>query len=330
MRAIVYDRYGGPEVFELREIDKPIPKGNEVLIKIHATLVTAADGLMRRGVPFIGRFVLGFTKPKKPIPGTEFAGVVEAVGKEVTRFKVGDPVVGSNDIGFGTYAEYLALPEKAVIAVKPSNMNFGEAVAISEGTMTALPFLRDEGKIRSGQRVLINGASGAVGTAAVQLAKHFGAEVTGVCSTSNVEMVKSLGGDKVIDYTRKDFTSGTETYDIIFDTVGKTSFGKCRKVLSENGRYLCTVLGIPLMMRMMWTSIFGKKKARFAATGLRKHDEKNEDLRFLIGLFEAGTVRPFIDREYPLEDIAEAHRYVDGGHKRGNVVINMKQNDSTE
>jgi len=325
MRAIIYTKYGGPEVLRLREIEKPIPKEDEILVKVHATLVTAADGMMRRGVPLIGRAVLGFTKPKKPIPGTEFAGVIEAVGKGVTRFKVGDRVVGSNDISFGTYAEYLCLPEKAVVAIKPSKMNFGEAVAVSEGTMTALPFLRDEGKIKSGQKVLINGASGAVGTAAVQLAKHFGAEVTGVCSSANVELVKSIGADNVIDYNKENFTRGAELYDIIFDTVGKSSFSRCKQVLTKNGFYLSTVLGIPLLIRMLWTSIFGKKKARFAATGLRKHEEKNKDLRFLIGLFESGRIRPFIDREYPLEEIVEAHRYVDLGHKRGNVVINVKQ-----
>lgn len=323
MKAVIYTKYGSPEVLSLGEVPKPVPNDDEVLIKIHATLVTAADGMMRRGIPKFGRLILGLTGPKKQIPGTEFAGTIESVGKDVTLFKPGDEIVGSSDISFGAYAEYIALPQNTVIARKPSHMTFGESVAACEGSMTALPFLRDQGKIEAGQKVLINGASGAVGSAAVQLAKYFDTHVTGVCGSANVEMVQSLGADCVIDYTKQDFTFADQKYDIVFDTVGKSSFGRCKRILSRNGRYLSTVLGFTILFQMFRTSLIGNKKARFQATGLRKPEEKKKDLAFLIGLFEFGRIKPHIDKQYPLERIVEAHRYVDTGHKRGNVVIKI-------
>ena len=323
MKAIVQTQYGPPDVLKLTEVEKPVPKDNEVLIKISATSVTAAHCAMRKGIPFFGRVFIGLTKPKVPIPGTDLAGEIEAAGKDVTRFKQGDQVFGSSDLGGGCYAEYTCLPEDEVLAVKPDNMTNEEASAIVEGASTALPFLRDKGEMQSGHKVLINGASGGIGTAAVQLAKYYGADVTGVCSTANVALVQSLGADRVIDYTQEDFTKNGETYDIIFDTVGKSSFSQCKGSLTKTGVYLNPVLGLPLLLRMLWTSKIGSKKAIFTATGLRPPREKATDLLFLRELLEAGTLKPVIDRRYSLEQAAEAHRYVESGHKKGNVVITI-------
>jgi NADPH:quinone reductase-like Zn-dependent oxidoreductase len=261
----------------------------------------------------------GLKKPKNPILGQELAGEIEAVGKDVTRFRKGDQVYGIDN--FGAYAQYKCMPEDKALAIKPANMSYEEAAAVPNGTLTALPFLRDQGKIQSGQRVLINGASGSVGSFAVQLARYFGAEVTGVCSTTNLEWVKSLGAKQVIDYTKEDFTQSGETYDIIFDTVGVTSFSGCKSSLKQRGVYLTTVPMPAILLQVIWTSIFGGKKVRFAATGVRSVSKKVEDLRFIKEIIEAGEIKPFIDRPYPLDQIAEAHRYVEKGHKKGNVVI---------
>jgi NADPH:quinone reductase-like Zn-dependent oxidoreductase len=330
MKAIVCTKYGSPDVLQLREVEKPAPKDNEVLIKIHATTVTAADGMMRKGVPFYGRFFLGLMKPKKPIPGTELAGEIEAVGKDVKLFKIGDQVFGETGVGFGTHAEYVCMPEDGVLATKPANVTHEEVAPVCDGPLTALNFLRDMANIQSGQRVLINGASGSVGTSAVQLARFFRAEVTGVCSTTNVEMVKSLGADKVIDYTKEDFTKNGQTYDIIFDTVGKSSFSLCKGSLTQNGVYLSPVLGLPLLLQMLWTSKIGGKKAKFSATGLRPVAELRMLLNELKELIEAGKIKSIIDRRYSLEQIAEAHRYVEKGHKKGNVVITLERNNETQ
>jgi NADPH:quinone reductase-like Zn-dependent oxidoreductase len=329
MKAIVCTEYGPPDVLQLKEVEKPTPKEDEVLIRIHATSVTAAHCAMRKGPNPIGRLFTGLTRPKNPIPGTDLAGEVEAVGKDVKRFKRGDQVFGASDLAGGCYAEYKCLPEENVLAIVPANMTYEEATAVIDGGITALPFLREKGKIQSGQKVLINGASGSIGTAAVQLAKHFGAEVTGVCSTANLEMVESLGADKVIDYTKEDFTKNGQTYDVIFDTVGKSSFSRCRDSLSQNGVYLNTVPGLPILLRMLWTSMMGSKKAILMLTGTRKADEKTQDLLFLKELIEAGEFKPVIDRRYTLERIAEAHSYVEKGHKKGNVVITVEHNSKT-
>jgi NADPH:quinone reductase-like Zn-dependent oxidoreductase len=321
MKAVIQEKYGSPDVLNVQEVENPTPQENEVLIKIHATSVTAAHTAMRKGRPLYGRLFTGLTGPKNPIPGTDLSGEIEAVGQDVTRFQVGDAVFGATDVGGGCYAEYICLPQDDVLALKPDNMTYEQAAAILEGATTALAFLRDKGNIQSGQRVLINGASGSIGTAAVQLAKHFGAHVTGVCSTANVEMVKSLGADQVIDYTQEDFTETGQTYDIIFDTVGKSSYGRCKGALTENGVYLNPVLGLPLLFQMLWTANLSSKKAIFMATGLRPADEKKKDLAFLKELIEAGQLRAIIDRRYSLEQAAEAHRYVETGHKKGNIVI---------
>lgn len=337
MKAVIYTKYGPPEVLQIVEVEKPVPKDNEVLIKIYATTVTATDCTFRKGKPFIGRFFNGLTRPKNPIPGTEFAGEIEAVGKDVKRFREGDQVFGTTDAN-GAHAEYLCLPafhkakggepeEASTLAIKPANITYEEAAAC-DGVLTALPFLRDTGSIQSGpaspagrHKVLIYGASGSVGSAAVQLAKYFGAEVTGVCSTANVELVKSLGAAKVIDYTKEDFTQTGETYDIIFDAVGKTSFSRCKGSLKSKGIFLEAALSLSIIPQMLWTSRMSGKKAMIAFTGLRKPGERTKDLIFQKELIEAGKIRPVIDRKYPLEQIVEAHRYVDEGHKKGNVII---------
>jgi NADPH:quinone reductase-like Zn-dependent oxidoreductase len=299
-----------------REVDKPVPNNNEILIRIHATAVSSGDIRLRKADPFAVRFFFGLMKPNKPILGFSLAGEIEAIGKDVKLFKKGDPVFGTTGIKrIGTYAEYKCLPEKSVLAIKPKNLTYEEAAAIPFGGTTALYFLR-KGNIRSGQKVLIYGASGAVGTAAVQLAKYFGAEVTGVCSTTNLELVKTLGADKIIDYTVADFTKNGETYDVIFDTIGKSSFSGCVRSLTKKGFLILASAGMSQMFKGLWTSMTSNKKV---ISGII--NENAEDILFLKELIEEGKFKPVIDRSYPLEQIAEAHRYVEKGHKKGNVVI---------
>ncbi|MCO5185545.1 MAG: NAD(P)-dependent alcohol dehydrogenase [Anaerolineae bacterium] len=321
MKAIVYTEYGPPEVLQLKEVAKPTPKDNELLIRIEATTVTAVDSTFRQGASLSGRFYTGLKRPKRAVLGSTLAGEIEAVGKDVTLFKEGDQVFGAT-ADFGAHAEYICLPENGALALKPASITYEEAVA-TNAVLTALPFLRDSGQIRSGQRVLINGASGSVGSYAVQLAKQAGATVTGVCSTEKMEFVKSLGADKVIDYKQEDFTDIDETYDIIFDAAGKSSFGRCKHLLKENGIYLSTVLSPRIVFDMIWTSIVGSKKAKIAFAGLRPASEQAKDLRFLTELIEAGQLKSLIDRCYPLAETAEAYRYFETGNKKGSVVITM-------
>ena len=316
MKAIVYTKFGPPEVLYLQEVEKPTPKDNEVLIKIYATTVVKEEPDIRASPGFNG-----LLKPRHQILGQELAGEVEAIGNSVTRFKPGDQVFGIDM--FGAYAEYKCMPENGALAIKPANLSYEDAASIPNGALTALPFLRDKGKIQSEETVLIYGASGSVGTAAVQLARYYGAQVTGVCSTTNLEWVKSLGADQVIDYTQEDFTGNGKTYDIIFDTVGKRSFSECKGSLTYEGIYLATVPTPVIMLQALWSAKSGGKKVKFAATGLRPAREKIKDLVFLTELIEAGKIKAFIDRIYPLEQIVEAHRYVDKGHKKGSVVITV-------
>ena len=323
MQAIVSTGYGSPDVLKLVERAKPTPANNELLIRVHATNVTAADSMMRRGDPAYARLFLGLRKPKAQTPGTGLAGVVEAIGPEVTKFEVGDEVFGEAGVSFGAHAEFICVPEDGVILPKPKNLSFEDASAMCDGPLTSFNFLRRMADVQPGQKVLVNGASGALGTAAVQLAKSFGAEVTGVCSAANVELVKSLGADEVIDYGSEDFTQRVESYDIIYDTVGKSSYRRSKKALKSEGSYLSPVLSFRLLLQMLWTGIFGKKSAKFDATGLRKSDELRAFLAELLPLTKTGALRSVVEKRYRLDQIHEAHAHVDTGHKRGTVVVQM-------
>jgi len=318
MKAIVYKKYGSPDVFEPMDMEKPTPKANEVLIRVNATTVTTADCMMRRGDTFLSRILLGFIKPKKKyqILGTEFSGTVEAVGDMVKKFISGDEVYAFRGFGTGCYAQYKCMDEKGSLAIKPINMTFGEAASVVDGASTALFFLKEKANIQKGQKVLINGASGSIGTFAVQLAKYFGAEVTGVCSTKNIELIRSLGVDKVVDYTKEDFEKTGEAYDIIFDTVGKSSFEKCRDALKPKGKYISTVMTAKLIFQAILPKSGDKKKVIFAMSL-----NKTEALNFIRTLIEEGKLKTIIDRQYLLEELREAHAYVEEGHKKGNVVI---------
>ena len=324
MKAIVWTKYGPPDGLQLQEVAKPIPKDNEVLIRIYAATVTAGDCEMRSlKLPLLLRLPLrlyvGFTKPKRiTILGQELAGEIEAVGKDVKRFRKGDPVFAPTEMNLGAYAEYICLPSTYAIVRKPANMTYEEAATVPTGGLSALYFHR-KGDIQSGQRVLINGAGGSIGTYAVQLAKSFGAEVTAVDSTTKLDMLRSIGADHVIDYTQEDFTSRGKTYDVIFDVVGKTSFSRCQRSLTQNGRYLQANPGLSVMFRALWTAMTSSKKA---ITGMASY--KSEDSIFLKELIEAGKIKSVIDRCYPLEQTAEAHRYVETGQKAGNVVITVR------
>lgn len=322
MKAVVYKNYGSPDVLEQRDIEKPIPKANEVLIKVKATTVTTADCMMRSGDTFLSRILLGFIRPKKKyqILGTEFSGIIESIGYKVKKFKPGDEIYAFRGFGTGCYAEYKCMSENSSIALKPKNMTFLEAASVVDGATTALFFLKKKASLQKGQKVLINGASGSIGTFAVHLAKYFGAEVTGVCSTKNIELVKSLGADAVVDYTKEDFTKVSKKYDIIFDTVGKSSFSHCKNTLKTNGKYLATVMTLKLIFQTLWTKFGSKKKVIFAMSV-----NKVEALNFIKTLIEKGKIKTLIDKKYTIEELPEAHAYVERGHKRGNVVIEIEK-----
>src|SRR6201989_530558 len=311
MKAIVYTKYGPPEVLNIREVEKPVPGENDVLIKIHATTVTSGDVRIRKADPFAVRFFYGLTKPKRPILGFALAGEIETAGSNVKLFKAGDKVFGTTGLRFGAYAEYKCLPEKGVLSIKPNNMTYDEAADIPFGANTALYFLK-KANISAGQKVAMYGAAGAVGTSAVQLAKYFGADVTGVCSTTNADMVKALGADKVIDYTIEDFTKNAETYGVIYETVGKSSVSGCLQSLKKKGVLILGAAGMSQMLQGLWGT---KTSGRKLIAGVV--NETKEDMIFIKDLIESGQLKPVIDRTYPFEQIAEAHRYVDKGHKKG-------------
>lgn len=330
MKAVAYAEFGPPEVLHLTEVEKPAPKDNEILVRVHAAPVSFGDLTARNfknippsqfGMPLPlwlpARLAFGFRKPKKNILGSEFAGEVEAVGTAVTRFKKGDQVFGYRAQGMGAYAEFLCMAEDGVVAIKPTNQTYEKAAAVPYGALTALSLLRKV-DIQRGQKVLILGASGGIGSAAVQLAKYFGAEVTGVCGTPRLEYVKALGADKVIDYTKEDFARNGETYDLIFDILGKSSFARGKNALKPNGRYLFASFKLKQLLQMLFTAIRGGRKVICALSS-----EKAEDLIFIKDLIEAGKFKSIIDRCYPLAQTAEAHRYVEAGQKHGNVVLTV-------
>ena len=336
MKAIVYTEYGPPEVLQLKEVEKPIPKEDEVLIRIVATSVNYGDIVARNfrnispgkffmPLPFwlIGKISFGIRKPKNTILGNEFAGEIESAGKDVTRFGEGDQVFGYRGPSMGANAEYLCMPEDGLVAIKPANMTYEEAAVVPYGALMAFDLQRKV-NIQSGQKVLINGASGGIGSGVVQLAKYYGAEVTGVCGTPRLEFVKSLGADKVIDYTKENFTQNGETYDLILDVLGKSSFSLCKGSLKQNGRYVLTSFKMRDLIDMLWTSAIGSKKV-ICAVLVAKH----EDLISIKELIEAGAMKAVIGRSFPLEQTAEAHRYVESGQKKGSVVITVAHNNKT-
>jgi NADPH:quinone reductase-like Zn-dependent oxidoreductase len=314
MRAIVYDSYGPPDVLRLEEVERPVPGDDEVLVRIHATTVNRTDCGVRKAKPFISRFLTGLRRPKRRIPGMELAGVVEAIGAAVTEFNVGDEVFGVK--GSGAHAEFVCIRESGAVAHKPAGMTFEEAAAVCDGASLALACLR-KADLREGMSILVYGASGSIGTAGVQLTRHFGADVTAVCNTKNLELVRTLGADEVIDYTQEDFTKNGKTYDVVFDAVGKHSFRRCRRSLKPGGVYIATD-GFHNLFWALWTWRIGDKRATF---GLPQYTKEN--VRFLKELIEAGKYRAVIDRCYPLEDVVDATRYVETGQKTGNVVLTV-------
>jgi NADPH:quinone reductase-like Zn-dependent oxidoreductase len=326
MKAVVFKQYGDPEVLQLTKIEKPIPKDNEVLVNIHATSVTAEDPKMRgfNHPPLLKLpvgFMFGFKKPKKSVLGIEFSGIIEAVGAKVIRYKSGEQVFGYTGLTFGAYAEYKCMPENGLMYFKPENLSFEESACMVNGSLSAMVYLSKKGKIKEKDNILIYGASGSVGTAAVQLAKYFGANVTGVCSTKNIELVKSIGADLVIDYTKQDFTKSNKSYDIIFDTIGKTSMKECMTLLKPKGKYLLTEFRFSHILAAIYTSLFKRKKVIVASSNFYW---KKEDLIFLKKIAEKGHFKPIIDKVFTLEEIVEAHKFVELGHKVGNVAILVK------
>lgn len=321
MKAIIQPSYGGPEVLQLAEVKLPTPGTKDVLIKVIASSVTTADSMMMTGKPYVGRLMIGLTKPKYPTPGTGFAGIVEAIGTEVTAYKVGDEVFGESLKTFGTQAEYLVLAEDDLYMHKPAAISFEEAATVGDGVMTSINFLTMVTKLQPGQHVLINGAAGSLGSAAVQIARNLGARVTAVCSAKNIDFVKKLGAHEVIDYTREDFTLCENTFDIIYDTVGKSSFAAAKRSLTAQGVYASPVLSSKLLKDVIISSLFGSKKAKFSATGALPFKVKQQLQATARELLALGKVKPFISKKFRLEEFQDAHAYIASGHKKGNIVF---------
>lgn len=318
MKAVKALKYGKPEVLQIVEVTKPIAKGNEVLIKIKASSVTPTDSASRQGKPFLIRFFTGIFKPNL-IFGSDFAGIIEEIGNDVTRFKVGDEVFGMSGTVASCNAEYICIKENSVIVIKPKNIDFNQAASISDGGLTSLVFLREKAKIKPGQNILINGATGNVGTAAIQLAKYYGAKVTSVCSSKNFDLATSLGSDFVIDYAKEDFIKSVKKYDVIFDVIGNSNYSKCKNSLTDSGIYMTTVPTFKILFDMLRTK-YTKKKANFTATGLLQN---RDNLKFIAKLIEENKYKPVIDTVYTLSEIIKAHRYVDGKHRSGNIVLKI-------
>ncbi len=324
MLAMTYSHYGPASVLQPADVAMPKIKSTEIIVRVQASTVTPVDCQFRAGDPPIVRLYMGLFRPKKrTVLGSELSGRVEAIGDDVSEFEVGDHVFAATADGTGGHAEYIALPAKGAVTHIPENMSLAQAATLCNGGLTALPFLRDHGRIKPGDRVLIIGASGSIGTCAIELAKHFGAHVTGVCSAANVELVASLGADAVIDYNVADFTRLGQKYDIIFDTVAKSSFANARSALKPNGAYLVTAPSFATVFHMLRAAAFGGKRAVMAATGLRPAGDQRRDMDFLKKLAETGVLRSIIDRTYPFAELAKAHEYVETGHKKGNVVVTM-------
>lgn len=323
MNAAVFHRYGSPEVLQIEELPIPAAGPGQLLLRVRASTIGVADTAGRSGTPAAIRLFVGLRRPKQTVLGTEFAADVAAVGSGVTRFAIGDAVVGATGGNFGAHADYIVLPETAAIAKKPANLDYVDSSAVVEGGLTAISFLRDSARLQTGHRILINGASGGVGTAAVQLAKHMGAHVTAVCSTANVQLVRDLGADEVIDYTAHDFTDAEAAYDVIFDAVGKSSFSRCRRALARGGIYLTTVPSLSIMVQTLVTRV-GGKRAAIALTGLRSPKLKLIDLAYLVDLAERGIIRPVVHQTFSLAEVADAHRLVETGHKRGAAVLTFQ------
>lgn len=321
MKAAVFEQYGSPEEIHVQEWQSPAPADHEVLIKVAASSVTMADTMMRRGDPYIARLATGIPHPKHKVLGTGFAGEVVEVGSLVSEFNAGDRVFGETGLGFSANADLACVSHEGVILHLPDFLTFEEAAPLGDGALTAFNFLRSVTELKAGQNVLINGASGSIGSAAVQIAKYIGARVTAVCSKKNHGLVLSLGADEVVDYGTQDFTENLDCYDVVFDTVGKRSFSECKKALKKHGEYISPVLTFPLLFNMVSTKCFGNKKAKFSATGLKSPDELKVYMREILNLMEAGKLKTVLDKQYELNRIADAHEYVERGHKVGSVVV---------
>lgn len=322
MKIVTQSRYGGPDVLEIRDVARPVPKENEILVRVEAFSVTLADCAFRKADPFITRFFNGLLRPKNLVLGDDIGGVVEAVGSAVTRFAAGDAIFGSVGSSLGGATDYVCLSEDAAVVRRPDGLDAGQGAGLSYGYLTAMPFMRDEGQVKPGDHVLINGAAGSVGAVALQLARHFGAEVTAVCSAHHADLMRALGADHVIDRNEIDFTTARDAYDVIFDAVGKSSFARCRAALKPGGIYLTTVPSLAIIWHMLTKRAPGRR-GRLATTGLRPVSAKRADLAVLAELVEAGAVRAVTDRRFPLAEVVEAHRYVETERKAGDVVVEM-------
>lgn len=330
MKAVVCTAYGQPEVLQVQDAAIPIPKDDELLVRVHASSITTADSMMRTGNPRYVRLFLGLSKPKHPITGTGFAGTIAAAGKAVQNFEIGDAVYGETTVSFGTNAEYVCVPANGIVRSLPAHLSFEAAAVMCDGPVTSLNFLKNLAGIQPGQKLLINGASGSLGVAAIQIAKYMGAEVTAVCSAANAELVQSLGADYVIDYTTTDFTQAGKLYDVVYDTVGKSSFAACRQVLTPTGIYMCPVLSMTILGQMMMNRLRGGKQVKFDATGLKPAHTIKDMLRELEEMMANGEYNPVIQRRYVMDEITEAHSYIDTGRKRGNIVLTVTEGRHVE